>query len=120
MPNMSPYSLVQDGRLSQYPASNRGMIDAQTALCHQLFQVTITERIAEIPAHALHDHLFLEVPSLEYRWSGPSHSVYTLATPFPSLRHYPATVFWRSFSELGSLWLGSSFLALVGFRWITE
>src|SRR5438067_11220191 len=32
----------------------------------------------------------------------------------------PATIFWRSFSELGPLWLGSWFLALVAFRWITE
>ena len=87
IPDMSPYSLVQDGSVSQYPASNCGMIDTQTALCHQLFQVPITERVSEIPAHALHDHLVLKVPSLEYGWSSPSHSAY-LSNSVPLLRHY--------------------------------
>jgi hypothetical protein len=84
---MMPNALVQDRSVSQDPASNRGVIDAQTTLYHHLFQISITERIAKIPPYAQHDHLILKVPSLEYRRPVPSHSA-TLTARFFPLRHY--------------------------------
>ena len=78
MPEMAPYPLVQDRSVPQYPASNRGMIDIQTTLYHHIFQITVAERIPEIPLHAEYDDLILEVASAEKRWS-ISHSP-TLST----------------------------------------
>jgi hypothetical protein len=62
---MAPYPLIQDRSGPQYPASNCGVIDIQTTLCHHLFQITVAERLPEIPPHAEYDDLILEVASPE-------------------------------------------------------
>jgi hypothetical protein len=44
---------------------NCGMIEIQATLCHHLFQITVAERVPEIPPHAEYDDLIVEVASPE-------------------------------------------------------
>src|SRR5215204_5244427 len=58
-------SLLDQGRVGQHPAVQGGVVDLEAALQKQLLDVTIAERIAQIPGDRLQDQGRLEVPALE-------------------------------------------------------
>ena len=54
---------VQFGSIALHPTPNRCVVDAQVAFRHELFQITIAKREAEIPSDAEGDNLIREVRS---------------------------------------------------------
>ena len=62
---LPPDSPVQFGSIALHPAPNRRVVDAQVSFRHELFQITIAEREAEIPSDAEGDDLIREVSSSE-------------------------------------------------------
>src|SRR4051812_48388454 len=60
-----PQSLLDQGRVGQHPAVQGGVVDRQAALPEQLFDVSIAERVAQVPRDGLQDQRCLEVPALE-------------------------------------------------------
>jgi hypothetical protein len=52
-------------RIGQNPAVQGGVVHRQAALQKQLLDVTVAERIAQIPGDGLQDQRRLEVPALE-------------------------------------------------------
>lgn len=44
------------------PSVDSGMVDGEATLNHHLFQVPVTERVPEVPAHAKQDDLGLVMP----------------------------------------------------------
>src|SRR3954471_15414203 len=58
-------SLLDQGRVGQHPAVQSAVINLQAALPKQLFDVTIAERVAQVPRDRLQDQRRLEVPALE-------------------------------------------------------
>src|SRR3954453_13686591 len=60
-----PQSLLDERGIGQDPTVQGGVIHLQTALQEQLLDVTIAERVAQIPRDRLQDQLGLEVPALE-------------------------------------------------------
>src|SRR3954466_14140521 len=60
-----PQPALDQGRVGQHPAVQGGVIDLQAALQKQLFDVTVAERVAQVPRNRLQDQRRLEVPALE-------------------------------------------------------
>src|SRR3954453_5034247 len=60
-----PQPALDQGRVGQHPAVQGGVVDLQAALPKQLLDVTVAERIAQIPGDGLQDQRRLEVPALE-------------------------------------------------------
>src|SRR3954452_3240576 len=58
-------SLLDQGHVGQHPAVQGGVVDLQAALQKQLLDVTIAERVAEVPRDGLQDQRRLEVAALE-------------------------------------------------------
>src|SRR3954469_23520713 len=56
---------LDQGRVGQHPAVQGGVIDLQAALEEQLLDVTVAERVAQVPGDGLQDQRRLEVPALE-------------------------------------------------------
>jgi len=51
------------------PAIDGTVIHSETPFGHHFFNIPITERIREIPANTLEDHVVLKMSALEgYRW----------------------------------------------------
>lgn len=73
MPSFPSQSLIQDGRIALHPPPDRDVIYGQTALLHHFFQVTVAERVPQIPPHAQNDDHVLEVPPPEQRCSLLAH-----------------------------------------------
>ncbi len=48
-----PQPFLDDRCISQYPAVDRAMIDLEAPLAKHLFQVTIAERVAQVPGNRL-------------------------------------------------------------------
>jgi hypothetical protein len=48
-----------------HPAEDRCVIDVQSSLAHHLLQISVTERITEVPAYTQQNNLGLEVTSFE-------------------------------------------------------
>src|SRR4051795_2200634 len=57
--------LLDQGRVGQHPAVQGGVVHLQTALQEQLLNVTVAERVAQVPRDGLQDQRCLEVPALE-------------------------------------------------------
>src|SRR3954466_2480311 len=57
--------LLDQGRVGQHPAVQGGVVHLQTALQEQLLDVTVAERVAQVPRDGLQDQRCLEVPALE-------------------------------------------------------
>src|SRR5690242_3684304 len=51
--------------IALYPAINRRVIDRELAFEHHLFEISIAERIAKIPAHAQQNEVRLKVTPFE-------------------------------------------------------
>jgi hypothetical protein len=62
---MRSASLLQFGCVVLHPAIDRGMIDMQSPLEHHFLQVSIAERISEVPANTEQNTLWLEVTPFE-------------------------------------------------------
>ncbi|EQP98228.1 hypothetical protein G750_04864 [Escherichia coli HVH 88 (4-5854636)] len=60
-----PQPFLDDRCISQYPAVDRAMIDLEAPLAKHLFQVTIAERVAQVPGNRLYNQPGLEMPALE-------------------------------------------------------
>src|SRR3982750_2708237 len=56
---------LDQGRVGQHPAVQGGVVDLQAALQKQLLNVTVAERVAQVPRDGLQDQRRLEVPALE-------------------------------------------------------
>src|SRR3954454_372796 len=52
-------------RVGQNPAVQRGVVHLQTAIEEQLLDVTVAERVTQIPRNGLQDQRCREVPTLE-------------------------------------------------------
>src|SRR5689334_23143161 len=62
---MKAASPFQFGCVLLNPAIDRRMIDVQTTLPHHFLQVSIAQRIAQIPPHALQNDICLEMTPFE-------------------------------------------------------
>src|SRR5215212_6192215 len=62
-----PQSLLDQGRVGQHPAVQGGVVDLQAALQEQLLDVTIAERVAQVPRDRLQDQGCFVVATLEGR-----------------------------------------------------
>src|SRR5215203_5293961 len=60
-----PQPTLDQRRIGQDPAVQGGVVDLQAALDEQLLDVTIAERIAQVPGDGLQDQRRLEVAALE-------------------------------------------------------
>src|SRR5215207_8909002 len=60
-----PQPTLDQRRIGQNPAVQGGVVDLQAALDEQLLDVTIAERIAQVPGDGLQDQRRLEVAALE-------------------------------------------------------
>src|SRR3954449_11922700 len=56
---------LDQGRVGQHPAVQGGVVDLEAALEEQLLDVTVAERIAQIPRDRLQDQRRFVVPALE-------------------------------------------------------
>jgi hypothetical protein len=59
------------------------VIDGQPSFGHHLFEIPVTQRIPEIPAHAKDDRLATEVSPSEQCRSGVAHSLNRTRSPQP-------------------------------------
>src|SRR3954468_13929169 len=57
--------LLDQRRVGQHPAVQGGVVHLQTALQEQLLDVTVAERVAQVPRDGLQDQRCLEVAALE-------------------------------------------------------
>src|SRR5258706_11731422 len=62
---------LQFGCVALYPPVDRGVIDMQSPLAHHLLQISVAERIPQVPADTQQNDLGLEVTPFE--WSGGIH-----------------------------------------------
>src|SRR4051794_13649229 len=60
-----PQPTLDQGRIGQPPPVQGGVVDFQAALPEQLLDVTVAERVAQIPGDGLEDQRCLEVPALK-------------------------------------------------------
>jgi hypothetical protein len=60
-----PKSLFDLRRVSENPAVHRAVIDLEAAFKEHALEITIAQRIAQIPCHRLHDQPRLEMTPLE-------------------------------------------------------
>ena len=60
-----PQSLLDERGIGQDPAVQGGVVHLQAALQEQFLDVTIAERVAQVPGDGLDDQHRLEMPALE-------------------------------------------------------
>src|SRR3954454_13252379 len=60
-----PAAGIEQRRICQDPVVQGGMVHRQAALPEQLLDVSVAERVAQIPRNGLQDHRRLEVAVLE-------------------------------------------------------
>ena len=60
-----PQPFLDHRSISQYPAVDRAMIDLETPFAKHLFQISITQRISQIPGNRLYNQPCLEMPAFE-------------------------------------------------------
>lgn len=61
MATLPPEALIQDGRIVLYSAPDRDVIHSQAALRHHFFQLSVAEKISQIPPHTQNDDRVLKV-----------------------------------------------------------
>jgi hypothetical protein len=64
------------------PTPDGDVIHCQPTLRRDLFQISVAQRIPQVPTHAKHDHDISKVAPTERRWSGSDHRI-TLAKAQP-------------------------------------
>src|ERR1700730_14397307 len=67
MPQITAKPLIQNGRIALDPSPDGDMIHQEPALRHHLLQISVAERVPQIPPDAQNDDDFLEVPPPEQR-----------------------------------------------------
>ena len=65
LPEFGSAALLQNGGVMLNPAVYSSMIDTEAAFDHHLFQVTVAQGVAEIPANAQQDERCLKVAIFE-------------------------------------------------------
>jgi hypothetical protein len=70
---MGSAALFQFGCVALCPTVDRGVIDMQSSLAHHLLQISVAERIPQVPADTKQNDLGLEVTPFE--WSGGIHEI---------------------------------------------
>src|SRR3954469_15508280 len=60
-----PQSALDQGRVGQHPAAQRGVVHLQAALEEQLLDVTVAERVTQIPRDRLQDQRRFVVTAFE-------------------------------------------------------
>ena len=68
-PELAADPLIQNGRETLDPAPDRDMVHREAALRYYFFQISVAERIPQIPADTQYDDSVLEVSSAEERRS---------------------------------------------------
>ena len=48
-----------------YPPIDGAVIDVETALFHDFFDVSITQAVGQVPTHRLKDHILVEMAAAE-------------------------------------------------------
>jgi hypothetical protein len=75
MPDFAPQALIQQGCIMLDPAPDRDVIHGQAPLFQDLFQISVAQRIAQVPAHLQNDNHIGKVSPAERCWSGPAHHI---------------------------------------------
>lgn len=73
MPPIPAKPLIQNGRIALHSAPNGDVIHRKAALRHHFLQITVAERVAQIPPTTENDDQIREVPPSEQRWSLLAH-----------------------------------------------
>ena len=81
--------LVQHRSVPEHPAGNGRVIDCQTTLGHHFLQISIAERIPQVPAHAQDDNFVPEMTSTEQRRSAITHPLHPTRRISPPLATLP-------------------------------
>src|ERR1700722_13240383 len=76
MAHLSSNALIQNRRVVQNPAGNRGVIDCQSTLRHHLFKVPVAQRVPQIPSHAQNDNVAPKMSPTEQCWLALAHSLH--------------------------------------------
>src|SRR6266705_7184882 len=100
MPNLAAKPLIQNRSIVLDPAPDRDVVHRQVPLRHQLLQISVAERVAQIPANAQKDDHVLEMSSPEQHRPILGHRI---TLPNPSARF--ATDPNRGLSILRPLWI---------------
>src|SRR4029453_10110653 len=58
-------SLLQQRDILQHPAIDRGMVDLDAPFFHHLLELTVADRICDVPAHAPEDDAPLKIAALK-------------------------------------------------------
>jgi len=82
-PHLFAHTPTQNRRLMQNPFAHYEVIDAQPSFGHHLLEISVTQRIPEIPAHAKNDRLAREVSRSEQCRLGVAHLINRPRSPQP-------------------------------------
>ena len=69
MAHLAANSLIQNGRITLHPAPDGHVVNRKVPLRHDLLQVTVRERISQVPPDAQEDNHVFEMPPAEQCWS---------------------------------------------------
>ena len=83
MPQITAKPLIQNGRITLDPSPDGDVIHQEPALRHHLLQISVAERVPQIPADAQHDDDFLKVSPPEQHRPLFGHRI---TLPDPSTR----------------------------------
>jgi hypothetical protein len=75
MPELAANPLIQNGGIDLDPTPDRAVVHGQTALGHDSSQITVAERVSQIPPHMQKDDHVLEVPPTEQCWPFLPHGI---------------------------------------------
>ena len=80
MPAFAAKPLILNGRIALDPAPDGDVIHRQPPLRHHLFEITVAQRVTQVPPDAKDDDHVLKVPSAEQRGPILAHR-FTLPEP---------------------------------------
>src|SRR3954453_3264204 len=92
-------ALIQNGCVTLNPAPDRDMVDRETALGHDLLEITIGERVSQIPTDTQENDDILEMPPSKQCWPFSDHR-YTLPNPLATFATQPFQPFLALVSAL--------------------
>jgi hypothetical protein len=71
--HLAANSLIQNGRITLHPPPDGHVINREIPLRHDLLQVTVGERISQVPPNAQEDYHVFEMPPPEQCWPSSGH-----------------------------------------------
>jgi hypothetical protein len=69
VPEPAAHPLIQNGSVALHPTPNRDVIHRKPSLRHHLLQITVAQRVAQIPPDTENDDHVFEMPPTEQRRS---------------------------------------------------